>query len=99
VHFPGEPPQVMKNQQPQIISSFPQRGQRDREAAQTIIEVLAKSTLFDELGEILIAGRQEPHVGVNGFISPQALESFLLENAKKLTLSQGRKRGHFIKEE
>src|SRR5262245_38401219 len=89
----------MKHQESQVISSLAQWRQGDRESAQAVIEVLAKSPLLDQFREILIAGRQESHVGLNRFVSSEAFECFFLKETEQLALSQGRKRGHFIEEE
>src|SRR6266702_1136785 len=68
------------------------------EAAQPIVEVLAKLTLFDQLREVLIGGRQQADIRMDGFISSQPLERFFLKQPEHFALRQKRQGRHFIEE-
>src|SRR5229473_4507593 len=86
----------MVDEEGQVIPSIPQRRQVNREDAQSIKEVFAKSTFFDQLGEVLIAGCQKPNVRMDRFIASQPLKSFFLNQAQHFALGEGREGGHFV---
>src|SRR5262245_45061714 len=89
----------MMDQKGEVLSSFPQGRQMDGEATESIVKVLAKSSLFDQVREILIAGRQQADIGMDRFISPEPLKCLFLEQAKHFALRHRRQGGDFIQEE
>src|SRR4029077_2984714 len=69
-----------------------ERRQFDRDDVQSIEEIFAEPPRFDFLVELLVRRRDDAHVDLQGFISADALERALLQEAQKLHL---RSRGNF----
>src|SRR6266404_2429726 len=81
----------MGDQQRQIVAAVAQRRKLDREDLEPIEQVLAQTAAGNERFQWAIGGRDQAYVGLHGFISAQALEFLLLQQAQQLGLRAGGK--------
>src|SRR5580693_781511 len=82
----GELSNEVLYQEPNIISSFPQRRQRDWKDVEPIVEIGTKFLFLHHLPQILISSSDETYVNLKGAVASQALELLFLKNAEELWL-------------
>ena len=71
----------MTEQERNIRLAFPERGHRHTQHIQAIIEILPEFLLPDQLFEVLVRRRQDPHVGLERLRPPDPFEFMLLQHA------------------
>ena len=70
----------------------------DGDDAQAIVEIFATFPVFDQLGEILVAGGQKANIGMDGLVSAESFEGLLLEQAQHFALCQSGQSRHLVQE-
>jgi exopolyphosphatase/pppGpp-phosphohydrolase len=81
------------------IRGFQAHYHVDLEHAETVVEIGAKSALFDRLFEVVVRRGHDAHVGPQGLPAPDALEGPILEEAQQLPLDLGREIADLVEEE
>src|SRR5580698_6455418 len=87
------------DQQLNIIAPLPQRRQRNRKSAQTVVEVTSESTLIDHASEISMRGSNEANVDFTRATATGPFEFLFLQNPQEPRLECQREVTHFVKEE
>src|SRR5262245_26456137 len=81
-----------------ILSTLPQRWQRDRDDAQTVEEILPKLSLRDQRSEVLVGRADHPDVHLERVGAADAPHFSLLEHAKELCLYAGAHLAQLVEE-
>ena len=89
----------MLGQQQHVVAPLPQRRQIDRHHVQAEIKVLAEPLRPDHVGQVLVAGGQQPGVGVDGVRSAHADQQLLFDHAEQLGLAGEAQFADFVEEE
>src|SRR5262245_35954438 len=89
----------MLNEQWNIVRSFAQRRQRDREHVQPVIQIDSESPFGRQALEILIGRRQYPHIDLSTLRTPQPFERALLNGTQELRLQFDRHFANFVEKE
>ncbi len=92
----GEFFQKVLTQKGDIVLSFRQAGHLQGDDVQAVIEVLAESTPFHLVFEVLIGGRQDADVHRNFPGAAHAKKGFVLEDPQEFGLHGKRHLGYFI---
>ena len=72
-----------------LLGPLPERRDHDLDHVEAIVEILAETTAGHRLLEVLIGGREHPHVDLHGGPSSDARELAVLEDVEKLALQRG----------
>src|SRR5580700_4343865 len=86
------------DQKRDIVAALAQRGNRDGEDPQPVIEVAAELSRIDHFGEVAIRSGDEAHVDGNRSRTADALELLFLQSAQNLGLEFQGQVSHFIQE-
>ena len=97
--LPGQLLQEVVGQQLDIVGTLPQRGHRNLEDPETIIEVLAQQSLREHLIDLAVGGRDDSDIHLDGRLASGAREVAALQHAQQLHLQIGRHLGGFIEKE
>ncbi len=73
-------------QQQDVGLAFAQRGHTDRKHVQSVVEILTKPSVRDELPKIVVRRRDDADVCAKGLGASHPLELPLLQHAEKLDL-------------
>src|SRR5262249_31771519 len=73
----------MRDQRRNVFRPLAQRRYVDRKYVQAIVQVAAKSSRADVLGQLAVRGRNEPDVYLQRAASTEPLELPLLQNAQQ----------------
>ena len=76
----------MLREQRNVRATLTQWGELDREDRETIVEILAESSLRDKLAEIAIRGRDDAHVNLDGARRTNARDFAFLKHAQQALL-------------
>ncbi len=76
----------MIRQQQHIGLTLPQRGHIDRKHVEPVIQIAAKRPILYGLFQILVGGRYDPYVGLDGLVSADPFEFFLLQHPQQADL-------------
>ena len=95
----GQHLQEVVGQQLDVFGTLPQRGHRNLEDLETVIEVLAQQSLGEHLIELAVGGRDDPDIHLDGRLASGAREVAALQHAQQLHLQIGRHLGDFVEEE
>ncbi len=102
-HFLAEPRVVffekMRDEQRNVLLSFPQGRQMNVNNVQSIEEVLSKQSLLNSRSQILIGGGHEPHLHLGGGDAAHPFELAFLDGAEQLDLHFEGDLADFIEEE
>src|SRR5258708_11846797 len=79
-----------------IGAALEQRWKHKRKNIQAEIEVLAEAARFHGGGEIDVGESDEARLDAQRLRAAEAFERAFLQNAQKVSLRSGRKRGHLI---
>ena len=82
-----------------MSSTLAERRQRDAEAIEAIVEIGAEAAVDQHQFEVAIGGGDDPHIGLDGFVAADALETLLLQHAQHLALHERRHVADFVEEE
>src|SRR4030042_1235948 len=63
-----------------------ERGNRERNDVNPVIQVFPEGPPLDLLGQVLVGGRDDAHVHLDGAAAPHPLKTLLLQNAENLGL-------------
>ena len=72
-HLPGALFDKISYQQWDILCPFPQGRHMNVEDVQPVKEIFAEAALFHQIPEVLIGGRDDPHIHVDGPVVPNPL--------------------------
>jgi hypothetical protein len=86
VHAASELPGEMMHQRGDVFRSFAQWWHQNREDVYAIIEISAKSVLFDHRGEIAVGGGNQTDIDFDGFVAADSFKLLFLEHAQQLGL-------------
>src|SRR5437763_622465 len=86
-------------QQEDVVAPLTQRRQRDLDAANAVIEVLAKTSFLDGLIELAIRRRHDPDVGGTVRRLADTPELAVLEETQQLRLSGERHLANLVEKE
>ncbi len=79
----------MMNQQGEVAAAVSKGWDFDRKDIQAVVEVLAESTFADELGEILMRGRDDSDIDLDRLGRADRLERAFLEHPQQFDLEIG----------
>ena len=71
----------------------------DGDHVQPIEQVFPERTVFDRLGQLAVAGRNNPHIDADRFAGAERGDLALLDGAQKLDLQGERDLGDLIQEQ
>src|SRR5262245_39536986 len=74
------------DQERDVLGAFPERGKRDGEDAEAIVEVLAERAGADNLEQVAVGGGDDPDIDRDGRAAADALDLALLQDAEELGL-------------
>ena len=74
------------DEQGDIVGAVAQRRQDDGDDVEAVVEVIAESALADHRLEVAVRRRDDAHIDVNGFLTADAVEFLLLQDAQELDL-------------
>src|SRR5439155_143304 len=97
--FAVEAAQVVLHQHQQVIVPLPQWGQVNGEDAQAVIQVRPELPILGPRLQVAVGRRDQPHVGADRLVAPDALERLLLEHAQHLGLGGRRHVADLVEEE
>ena len=86
--LPGKALQEMRGERRHVALPTPQRGQRDVDHVEPIVQILAEFSLRDQLLQVAVRRGDEADVHGLGLVAAHALELPLLEHSKQLHLSR-----------
>ncbi len=93
VHAPHLPPVLLVElgderirEERDVLRPPPQRGQRDRQHVDPVVEILAERALLHRLHHVLVGGRHHAHVDADLVVAAHAPHLAVLEDAKVLRL-------------
>src|SRR5829696_2970356 len=95
----GEPGQEGAHEVGNVLSAGAQRRQGHREDVEAVVEVLAEATLFDEVEEALVGGRDQADVDAHGFLAADRIDLTLLDGAQELDLRIERQLADLVEKE
>ena len=81
-----------------VAGAFAERGQRDFEDVEAVVEILAETSGADFVAEIFVRRGDEPQIDAQVFATAEPGEGALLDEAQQLRLDGGRDVGDFIEE-
>ena len=81
--------QEVPGQERDVGNPLAQRRQLDVDHVDPVEEVLAESTLGDQLGQVIVGGQDHPGVDGEGLVAADLLELEVLEDAEQLDLHRG----------
>jgi hypothetical protein len=85
----GKPGQKIEHQGLDVITSFTQRGEVDRDDVEPVIQILAEPTCFYLLKEVAIRGGNDPGVDLLCVVITDPFKFAFLEHAQQLHLQLG----------
>ena len=74
------------DEQGNVLHALSERGQVDLNNVQAVIKIFAKSAVLNELFEIVVGGRDDSHVDLDGFVRANGDELALLDDPQQLSL-------------
>ena len=86
-------------QQRDVRAAVAQRRQRDGDDVDAIVEVLAKASLGDFLGQVAIGGGDQADVDPDRLVAADAAQLALLQDAQKLGLQADVEVGDLVEKE
>src|SRR5271165_1996871 len=96
--LPGKKPQKFLRKRLQILNSFPQWRNRDRNDVEPIVKILPEGPLSDAFLQILVRGRNDSGVGCADPVFSDPFVLTLLEQPKKFRLNLQRQFPDFVQE-
>src|SRR5215469_10626893 len=78
--------------------SFAQRRDVYLDDIETVVEIVAKALLLDQLFEILVGRGDDANIHPDGHGAPYPLESFFLQEVQQLRLNRRREIADFIEQ-
>ncbi|MNS71991.1 hypothetical protein D3C72_1053870 [compost metagenome] len=95
----GQPCQDRGGQRRQVLAALAQRRHAQFDHVDAVVQVVAETPVFDQLGQVLVGGRKDAHV--HRFFAGRANRAhrFLLDSTQQLHLHLQRQLGHFIQEQ
>jgi hypothetical protein len=82
-----------------VVLALAQRREVDRQHVQPVHQVLAELAFRDDLGEVLVRGREDAHVDVHRLAAADRPELALLQEAQQLLLHVGAHVPDLVEEE
>ena len=82
-----------------VFLPLPQRGERDLDHLESIVEILAELAAFDHLLEALMRRGEDPHIDGDSAPAAELLDLTFLQHAKQLRLQHERNVAHFVEED
>src|SRR2546422_6044823 len=95
----ARPSHEMLPQQRNILSPFPERRQVERQARQSIVEILTKRLGLYQLRQILVRRRDDPRINLDRLSPADRLNLALLEDTKQLGLKRRSRVGNLVQED
>src|SRR5207249_6256160 len=80
--------QEVLGEQRQVFAALAQWRHADGHAVEAVVEVLAEAAILDQLAEILVRRRDQPHVDGNRIVAADPTDHALLEDAQELGLER-----------
>src|SRR5580658_1251894 len=97
--FPRIAIQEIRHQQGDIFFSLPQSGHLDGKDVEPIIQVAPEGAGSDGSLQVAIGGGNNPHIGLRGAGSSDALKFAFLKNPQKRDLGFRRELANFVEED
>src|SRR5271165_3582582 len=97
--FPCVPIQKIRDKQGDVFSSLLQSRHLDRKDVEPIVQVAPKRTRSDGSLQVAIGSGNNPHIGLHGTGSSDALKFAFLKNPQKSDLSVWREFANFVEED
>ncbi len=72
-----------------VLAVVAQRGQRDRDDVQPVVQVLPEAPLAHLLLQVLVGGADHAHVDPDRRLAPHPLELLFLQHTQQLELKGG----------
>ena len=82
-----------------ILTSLTQGGQSQTDHIQTVKQVFAEHAFFDALLQILVGGRNDPHIGFNGTVAADAVKMAIGQNTQQTRLQIKGHVANFVQEQ
>ena len=71
----------------------------DREDIQAVVKIIAKPSLGNQCGEVVVGSRDDTHVHMQGSVSANPLEFLFLQDTQQFGLQLERQVAHFIEKQ
>jgi hypothetical protein len=97
--FPAEATQVIIHKHRQVLATFTQRRQADREDAQSIVQIGPELSLLGKCFQITIRSYDDADICLDGFVPADSFESLILEQPKDFPLRGQRHVANLIQED